>query len=66
MSNLPDSVVLPISVENGEWKLFSYCWDSVEGNRYAGYFYAKDLYHATILLEDMKSTATIEGEMISG
>ena len=66
MNNPLSEVVLPIADEGTGWKLFTYSWKSIEGNKYAGYLYAKDFYHATILLEDMKTTASIEGEMING
>lgn len=59
-------VVLDKSVVvNGEtWYLFSITFESVDDSTYSTYLYAKDAYHASLLLEDMKDHAKLFGQVL--
>lgn len=52
-------------MEAEEWKLFSFSWTNVDGKKYSSGFYAKDHYHAAIVLEDIKENAILDGEIIA-
>ena len=52
-------------MENEEWKLFSFSWTNVDGKKYSSGFYAKDHYHAAVVLEDIKENAILDGEIIA-
>lgn len=52
-------------VVNGEiWYLFSITFESVDDSTYSTYLYAKDAYHASILLQDMKDSAKLFGQVV--
>ena len=58
-------VLKPEVVVNGVlWKLFSVEFDTADG-KFSTYIYALDFGHAGLILEELKSTATITG-MVAG
>lgn len=59
------SVLLPLRqiVDGREWRLFSYRFESADG-AFLGYIYAISPEHAAALLEEMKGSATLLGEMV--
>lgn len=59
------SVLLPLRVfvDGREWRLFSYRFDSADG-AFIGYLYAISPEHAAALLEELKDSAILLGEMV--
>ena len=61
-------VVLELStvVDGRAWNLFTFEYDTPDGKSFAGYLHAISFEHAAAQLEDMKETAVLKGQMISG
>lgn len=59
------SVTLPTTtIEQGRtWKLYTFDYETADG-KFCGYLYAISMEHAAALLEELKQTATLCGEMI--
>lgn len=51
------------TVNNKIWKLFTYDYQTEDGI-FSGYFYALDFEHASYILEEMKITAQLKGQMV--
>jgi hypothetical protein len=61
---LQNGVRLPIdvAVRNRDWHLFIAEFDSADG-KFSFYFYALSFEHAAALLQELKETATLLGQM---
>ncbi|HAO33188.1 MAG TPA: hypothetical protein PLP22_02000 [Candidatus Competibacter sp.] len=62
---LSPSLVLPLQVEVDGliWKLFGVDFKT-DGKSYGTYLYALDAGHATMIVEDLKATAAMSGELL--
>lgn len=61
MNNIPQQTHV---VVNGiPWYLFSAQYETPDGT-YEFYFYAISFYHAEIVLQDIKSTARVAGQVL--
>ena len=63
MKKSNENINLPFKAGNG-WSLYTYDYMTQDG-LFCGYFYALDMGHAVQLLEEMKSTAVLSGEMVA-
>lgn len=58
-------VELPVEVleNNQQWKLYTFEFSTQEG-KFSSYFYATSMLHAACILEEMKNTAELSGEIL--
>ena len=52
-----------VIIDNEYWWLYSVEFKSLDDKTYSTYLYARDDYHAQLLLEDLKNGATICGRL---
>jgi hypothetical protein len=52
-----------VTHEGRKWKLFTFEYNTPDG-KFSSYFYAISLEHAAAIIEDIKETATLTGELI--
>lgn len=59
------SIVLPLTtIEQGRtWRLYTFEYETADGVL-CGYLHALSMEHAAALLEELKQTATLRGEMV--
>lgn len=55
---------LTVTVKNREWHLFSVDFTTPDG-KYSFYIYALAMDHALMIVEDIKQTATLSGQVLS-
>lgn len=62
---MSQTVELPLTCEHKgrTWHLFTYDYQTEDGE-FCGYLHALSFEHASILLEELKSTATLRGQMV--
>lgn len=60
-----NDVTLPLTCKVGEytWQLFTFEYKTPDGE-FCGYLYAVSFEHASALLEEMKETAELKGQMV--
>lgn len=56
-------LALTCQVEGREWKLFSFSYETPDG-KFSGYLHATSLEHASYMLEELKATAVLDGQII--
>ena len=64
MSN-PVVMEVTTRVKGRTWSLFTFEYDTPDG-KFSGYFYAISIEHAAELLDEMKQTAKLVGQMLDG
>lgn len=65
MDEVRKTISLPVSavVDGRRWRLFGFTFDTADGP-FAGHLYALSLEHAVALLEELKASARIDGEVL--